>query len=94
MKKSGKVLEFISTNSGPLSDALPGMPLVEIIGNNRVLVENHKGVSAYCTDRILIKVAHGQICICGSCMKIAYMSRQRLVITGKVETVSLCNRGL
>jgi len=92
MKKSERMLEIITANAGASSDALPGMPLVEIIGQCRVLIENHKGVSAYCANRIHINVSYGELCVCGSGLKLAYMSKQRLVITGRIESVALCRR--
>ena len=46
-------------------ELLPGQPIVEIAGERRVLIENHKGVSSYGNDRILVKVPFGTIVICG-----------------------------
>lgn len=76
-----------------LADAtLPGVPLVEIAGYQRVLVEHHRGISEYTTDQICLNVKFGQIRIAGSKLEIARMTREQLVITGFIENVSIFRR--
>ncbi len=41
-------------------ELLPGMPLIEITGAGRVLIENHGGVTEYETDRIGFAYALGR----------------------------------
>ena len=72
------------------SEAVPGMPLVEILGEGRVLIENHRGVTEYGTDRISIRVGFGQIIICGCGLELSRMSREQLVILGRIDGVTLC----
>ena len=91
MKKGKNVLARLS--SVEVSEALPGMALVEMLGYSRILIENHKGVCAYCPGKIQIKVAYGELCVCGNGLKLAFMSKQRLVINGCIETVTLHRKG-
>lgn len=72
------------------SEAVPGIPLVEILGEGRVLIENHRGVTEYGTDRISIRVGFGQIIICGCGLELSRMSREQLVILGRIDGVTLC----
>ena len=72
------------------SETIPGMPLVEIFGCQRVLIENHKGVTMYGCKEIRVKVSYGQLCVCGSGLELARMTKQQLVITGQIESLSLC----
>lgn len=73
-----------------LPDApLPGLPLVEIYGQDRVLIENHLGVTQYGREAICIKVKFGQICISGCDLELARMTKGQLVITGRIDGVSL-----
>lgn len=73
-----------------LPDApLPGMPLVEIFGKERVLIENHQGVTQYGRETICIKVKFGQICIAGCDLELARMTKEQLVITGRIDGISL-----
>lgn len=74
------------------TEAVPGEPLIELLGNKRVLVENHGGILAYCNDSIHIKVKNGQICICGCYLTLALMSKERLIISGRIDSVQILGR--
>lgn len=68
------------------------MPIVEICGNERVLIENHRGIIAYGYNEIRIKSRIGCICVCGSQLRLSRMSNTKLVITGKICNVTLQGR--
>ncbi len=72
--------------------AIPGQSLVEIAGETRVLIENHKGVTVYECDRIHVRVSFGELCICGSGLELARMTKCQLVITGRIDCVTLQRR--
>ena len=83
--------------SGPLHMGLPcdaviGLPLVELYGNHRVLIENHSGVKSYCARKIIVRTKISDICIVGDKLEIANMSKCRLIITGEIESVLLTER--
>lgn len=92
MKKDGKqrfrIKEYVFCD-----DTLSRVPIIEIAGNKRVLIENHVGIVKYGAEEIKIKVRKGLICIVGTCMEIAFMSKEKLVICGQIEYVRLCNGG-
>ena len=69
---------------------LPGQPLVEIAGESRVLIENHLGVTQYGRECIRVKVKFGQVCVSGSHLELARMIKGQLVISGRIDAVSLC----
>lgn len=73
-------------------EALPGQPLVEIAGDGRVLIENHRGVREYSRERIGVKVKFGLVQICGSCLELRCMTREQLVISGRIDMVQLKRR--
>ena len=75
------------------SESLPGVPIVEIVGHRRVLIENHMGVSRYGQDEICVKVSYGVISVQGNCLELAKMTREQLVIRGCVERISLIRKG-
>lgn len=74
------------------TETLPGQPLVELAGDRRVLIENHLGIIAYGSCETCVKVKYGSVQICGSCLEIAKMTKQQLVITGCIDTISLHRR--
>lgn len=75
------------------SQPLPGVPIVEIAGDKRVLIENHFGVQEYSSQRIGVKVKYGVVLICGRNLELRRMSREQLVIRGCIENVTLERRG-
>jgi len=68
------------------------MPLVAIYGRRRVLIENHRGVTEYRKDRIGIRVSYGQIAVCGSGLELVRMSKEQLVIRGRIDSITVCRR--
>ncbi len=73
-------------------EALPNLPLVEIMGEHRVLIENHKGVAGYGNTEICVKVKFGFIKVTGEGLALARMTSHQLVITGQIDGVNLCRR--
>jgi len=73
-------------------DAVPGQPIVEIAGDRRVLIENHHGVAAYGSEKILVHVKFGSVCICGCNLEMMHMTKEQLVIYGRIDSVGLLRR--
>lgn len=92
MKERGNFLHKIAFDADLPGEALPRQPVVELIGECRLLVENHKGVAGYSNDRIVINMSYGQLSVCGSKLLLACMTRHQLVITGRIESFTLCSR--
>lgn len=67
-------------------------PVVELTGDRRVLIEHHLGILQYQQDRICVKLNFGTVLICGCGMEIARMSKEQLVIAGRIESVTLQRR--
>lgn len=71
---------------------LPGVPLVELAGDGRVLIENHRGVLEYGLEHIRVKVSFGSLVVSGQNLHLRHMTQSRLVICGKVQGISLEGR--
>ena len=77
-------------NAAELTDApVPGLPLIELAGDRRILIEHHCGVSEYGTQRVCVKVKFGQVCISGRELCLAKMSKSQLIISGEIQSVEL-----
>jgi len=68
------------------------LPLVELTGQSRVLIENHLGVLGYSLEEIQIKVSYGKLSIKGEQLKLIQMSNEQLVIKGRIDTLELLRR--
>lgn len=91
MKWNHSILEYLSQQSQD-SEAIPLLPIVEIAGNQRVLVENHLGVIQYCPEQIGIRVKYGEVAVSGCSLTLRHMTRTKLVITGQIDQVCLHRR--
>ena len=92
MRQGEKILDTLADIAGIESIPLPGRLLVEINDQKRVLIENHLGVIAYCCHKVIVKVHCGFMCIYGDDLYIHKMSREQLVITGRIDAVNFRER--
>lgn len=92
MKTGHNIWEHIWEQKTLSPEVIPGQPIVEIAGDRRVLVENHLGVAAYGSERILVNVSFGCICICGCNLEIMHMTKDQLIIYGRIHSVGLQRR--
>lgn len=81
---------WIERLAGQLNaQTFPGLPLVEIAGQGRVLIENHLGVCCYGREMISLRVSYGYVVVKGCDLKLAQLSQGQLVITGRIHSVCL-----
>ena len=92
MGQKQKILQRMTDGLDLMGEPIPGQPLIEIAGEHRVLIENHFGVLEYTRERICVKVAYGIVAVCGCSLELSRMTREQLVISGKVESVTLHRR--
>ena len=93
MKQYGNALRRLSGTLYEGSESLQRMPIVELAGDGRVLIENHRGVVEYGSEKICVKVRYGFVCVCGLEMELARMTKDQLVITGKIGSVTIQRKG-
>lgn len=70
-------------------EPLPGIPIIEIAGDYRVLIENHTCITEYSENRIRVQVKFGQVIVEGSNLVISKMAKEQLVISGCIGSVHL-----
>ena len=92
VKIENRFMERVALAADLPGESVPGMPLVELAGTRRVLIEHHHGVTEYGCREIRVKVSYGQICICGSGLELAKMTKEQLVITGSIDVITLIKR--
>ncbi len=90
MKKNMGILDRIALAADLPGEALPAQPVVEILGDHRVLVENHSGVTKYGETDICIRVHYGYVRVSGCHLHLAKMTRQQIIICGTIDSVNLC----
>lgn len=87
-----KLKNRLLPNTPPNPDVFPLVPIVELAGSCRVLVENHLGVTEYSTKQIGIKMKYGELHVCGCGLRLEHMTKIKLIITGQIDGISLIRR--
>jgi sporulation protein YqfC len=93
VKNRGSWMQRLTEEMELEQEPLPGRSIVEICGDRRVFVENHRGVQSYSQEEICVRTSFGLICIRGCGLKLGKMTRHQLVIQGRIDCVSLKRRG-
>lgn len=93
MKQRRGFMEQLTAAADLQDEPIPGLPIIEIAGDRRVLIEHHCGVTEYGREQIGVKVKFGQICVTGQCLELARMTKEQLIISGSIEGVRLIRRG-
>ena len=68
------------------------LPIVELVGQSRLLIENHQGVQSYSINEIQIKVCYGCVIVTGDKLQLMEMSRVKLVICGRIDSLQILGR--
>lgn len=89
LKKGNGWIERLAQQADLQGEAFPGQSLVEIYGDRRLLIENHRGVVGYSDQEICIRTKYGLLRICGNGLELAKMMHQQLVITGRIDGVHI-----
>ncbi len=74
--------------------AIPMIPkeILEIVERGQILISGVSGIDDYCPCRIRIKTAKGILEISGSALTLCWAGEKRLLLRGKLETVSFLLR--
>lgn len=93
MGRGSYFFERLTEESDLSVEPLPGQPIIELAGDHRVLVENHFGVKAYSREKIVVKVKFGLVHVCGCGLEMMRMTKDQLVIRGRIDGITLQRRG-
>lgn len=65
-------------------DAVLGLPVITVIGNREMYIENYRSIIYYDCECIKLKTRLGMICIQGADLQIAYYDDEEIMIKGKI----------
>ena len=89
MKGNPNLLRQLEDLTG---ESLPARSVIEIAGDNRVLIEHHGGVREYSREQIGVTVKFGTVQISGCGLELSRMTREQLVISGQIHAITLQRR--
>ncbi|MEG1538102.1 MAG: YabP/YqfC family sporulation protein [Clostridiales bacterium] len=68
------------------------LPRLTLIGDGRLLAENHQGVIVYASNRIVFATVMGEVEIAGANLSLGRLSPGELTITGEIAGVTYLNK--
>lgn len=71
---------------------ITSLPLVELAGTGRILIENHNGIAEYGDTAITIKMCYGCLAVQGQNLEILQITKHQLVITGTINALTILRR--
>ncbi|GFN22515.1 MAG: sporulation protein YqfC [Thermoanaerobacteraceae bacterium] len=74
-------------------DAVMNLPRLTLLGNSRLIVENHRGLLVYNRDLIRIKVTIGEIEVDGEDLMLRAIRPEALVVEGNIRKITLAQGG-
>ena len=92
MAREHRLLQRLAEEMDLAGEPIPGQSILELAGDGRVLVENHLGITQYCCEKICVKVKFGHLAISGCNLELTRMTRDQLIITGRIDTVTVHRR--
>ena len=70
-----------------------GWPRSVLLGDERLIVEQHQGIYAYSDQEIILKTSCGHLVITGEKLSLSRYDRDGLVVFGKIEKLSYRPKG-
>lgn len=92
MGKERHWLERLADQADLPGESMGVQPIVEVMGDRRVLIEQHQGVIQYGSEKICVRVRYGVVSVEGCGMELLRMSKHQLIIRGRIDQISLCRR--
>lgn len=84
-----KIMELFAEKLDLPAEALAGTIRVMVTGQNRVLIENHRGILAYTEDLLEVSGGKQRLRVRGENLLLRAMDQNELLLTGKVYGLDL-----
>ena len=68
-------------------DIILNMPQIKVIGNNEIIIENHKGIILFEDSQIKINSGIGLISIYGSKFEVLFIGGSTITVGGKFKSI-------
>ena len=91
MNANPSIKQKITNISGVPKDVAMGIPILTILGDIEISLENYSGIIEYTDYLIRIRTKTGQIIVTGSKLQIDYYTNDEMKIHGKIDSIELKN---
>jgi len=76
----------ISDMTNMPKDVILGVPIIRLVGQEELYIENYRGIMEYTECMIRIQTKIGQVLIWGRKLEIVYYTNDEMKITGSIES--------
>ena len=73
-------------------DIMLDWPSIRMMGDEELVLSNHKGIAEYTKEQVRIKTALGVVKILGRGLAIKEISSEDIVVAGKIDSVMFKDR--
>lgn len=70
-------------------DLVLDLPRVTLLGDMQLIVENHRGIIEYTTERVRISTGLGELVIEGKDLALRAIFSEEIAVDGKIRAISL-----
>ncbi len=85
LRKRTEILYDLAARLELPEEALAGTVKVTVTAGKRALIENHRGILEFGTERIIIRTERGKLILSGSALDIRCMEKRDLLISGNLQ---------
>lgn len=68
-------------------DIVLDLPRITMLGNQQMLIENHKGIVEYTSQMVRIKLNYGEITITGTELTLGNLQPEQILIEGIIDSL-------
>lgn len=87
MMKEKTLKNRMAEASGMPKDVVLGVPIVTVLGQIEICIENYRGIIEYTDLLIRIQTKVGQIKIIGQKLQIDYYTNDEMKVTGRIKAI-------
>lgn len=85
--KHESIRKVLANTIGLSEEIILDSPIIKLIANSEVVVENHKGISEYTRDSLNIKTTAGLLRVRGSCLLIGEIDQSSITVRGVIRSL-------
>ena len=64
---------------------LHGLPRLTLTGSRQMLIEQHRGLTRYSAEEIVIALQHGRVRLTGQNLRLVAMDKEAVLIAGEIR---------
>jgi sporulation protein YqfC len=68
-----------------------GLPRITVLGDIQMIVENHRGIIEYTTERVRIGTSIGELRVTGTGLALRTIFPEEIAVDGKIRSIDLFN---